>query len=282
MEKVSIKGFKVYQAINAVQMDLFRAGGIGKNQQNTQQRYKFRGIDDVLNALSPLLAKNGLVVLPEVLGRQVSEKTSNNGKPLFYVTVKVKFTFISSEDGSSHDVVVYGEAMDSGDKATNKAMSAAYKYMAIQSFCIATEGDNDADMTTHELNNHGQQQPAQRPRQNRPQRQQQQNQGGQPQQGRQQPQQQQPQQQAQPVHNQWDNNTHQQQQPQQFQQQNPQQVPADQLQMIISSLRDVRIPEHQFCQSWNIQHIGQLPAERFDDVMNWIYSGGHNGHPQAA
>jgi predicted outer membrane protein len=54
-------------------------------------------------------------------------------------------------DGSSHTIKTYGEAMDSADKATNKAMSAAYKYAAIQSFCIPTEGDHDADKTTHEV-----------------------------------------------------------------------------------------------------------------------------------
>jgi hypothetical protein len=47
-------------------------------------------------------------------------------------------------------VQTYGEAMDSADKATNKAMSAAYKYAAFLAFCIPTEGDNDADATTHE------------------------------------------------------------------------------------------------------------------------------------
>ena len=41
--------------------------------------------------------------------------------------------------------------MDSGDKATNKAMSAAYKYMAFQTFAIPTQGDNDADGQTHEV-----------------------------------------------------------------------------------------------------------------------------------
>ncbi|MNY54686.1 hypothetical protein D3C86_1905820 [compost metagenome] len=41
--------------------------------------------------------------------------------------------------------------MDSGDKATNKAMSAAYKYAAFQAFCIPTEGDNDADGQTHQV-----------------------------------------------------------------------------------------------------------------------------------
>ena len=127
------------------------------------QKYAFRGIDDVLNALSPALVRNGLVIMPEVLEREVVEKPSRNGGCLFYVTVKVRYTMICADDGSSHDVIVYGEAMDSGDKATNKAMSAAYKYMAIQSFAIATEGDNDADRTTHyPVQHNNQQQPQQR------------------------------------------------------------------------------------------------------------------------
>jgi hypothetical protein len=69
---------------------------------------------------------------------------------LFYVVAGMDFDLVSAVDGSSHTVHVIGEAMDSADKATNKAMSAAYKYMAMQVFCIPTEGDNDADATTHD------------------------------------------------------------------------------------------------------------------------------------
>ena len=142
-------GIKVYQAINAVQAELSQTG-IGKNQQNIQQRYSFRGIDDVLNAMAPLLARHNLVVMPHVLEREVIEKQTQRGGTLFYVTLKVQYDFVSSLDGSRHAITVYGEAMDSGDKATNKAMSAAYKYASIQVFCIPTEGDNDADRTTHQ------------------------------------------------------------------------------------------------------------------------------------
>jgi len=70
---------------------------------------------------------------------------------LFYVVVDAEYDFISAEDGTRHTAKVYGEAMDSADKATNKAMSAAYKYACLQTFCIPTEGDNDADGTTHEV-----------------------------------------------------------------------------------------------------------------------------------
>jgi hypothetical protein len=97
------------------------------------------------------LAESRLLILPRVQSRVVTERMSNNNKALFYVVLDVEFDFVSATDGTSHTVRVCGEAMDSGDKATNKAMSAAYKYMAMQVFCIPTEGDNDADATTHEV-----------------------------------------------------------------------------------------------------------------------------------
>jgi hypothetical protein len=141
---------KVYAAINAVQADLAKIG-ISKDQKNLQQGFMFRGIDAVYNALSPLLAKHKLVILPEVLSREVVERQTARGGALFYTVLMVRYHFVSAEDGSAHIVVTYGEAMDSGDKATNKAMSAAYKYACFQAFAIPTEGDNDADSTTHEV-----------------------------------------------------------------------------------------------------------------------------------
>ena len=145
MEKTS-----VYKAIAAVSAALSK-NGISKERKNAIQGYAFRGIDDVLNALAPLLAEHKLVILPRVVSREVSERSGKNGNALFYVAVSMEFEFVSAEDGSSCIVRTVGEAMDSGDKATNKAMSAAYKYAAFQTFCIPTEGDNDADATTHEV-----------------------------------------------------------------------------------------------------------------------------------
>lgn len=140
---------KVYQAINAVQAELAKVG-IAKDKTNSQgSGYKFRGVDDVMNAISPLLAEHKLCILPRVISRTCDERMSGSGKPLFFVTVEVEFDFVSSEDGSKHTVKTFGEAMDSGDKATNKAMSAAYKYAAFQSFSIPTEADADAQ--THTL-----------------------------------------------------------------------------------------------------------------------------------
>ena len=140
----------VYQAIATVMAKLAKEG-IGKDRKNEQQGYKFRGIDDVYNALAPILAENSLCILPRVLSREVTERQTRSGSPLFYVNVLVDFHFVSAVDGTSHVVAMPGEAMDSADKATNKAMSAAYKYACLQTFCIPTEGDNDADSTTHQV-----------------------------------------------------------------------------------------------------------------------------------
>lgn len=141
---------KIYAAIARVMAAIGKTG-IAKDRNNQGQGFKFRGIDDVYNALSPLLASNGVCILPRVLRRSVTEKTTKSGGALFYVVLDVEFDFVCSEDGSKHTVAVVGEAMDSGDKASNKAMSAAYKYACMQTFCIPTEGDNDADGTNHEL-----------------------------------------------------------------------------------------------------------------------------------
>lgn len=141
---------KIYKAINAVQAALAKTG-IAKDKRNSTQGYNFRGIDDVYLALSPLLAEHGLCILPRVLSRTVTERVTPKGGVLFYTAVEVEFDFVCVEDGSKHTVKTFGEAMDSGDKSTNKAMSAAYKYAAFQAFAIPTEGDNDADASTHEV-----------------------------------------------------------------------------------------------------------------------------------
>ena len=147
---MSTQPLGVHHAIAEVTEELSKIG-VSKDRKNTQQGYNFRGIDDVYNALAPLLAKAKLTITPYTLSREVVERETQRGGVLFYTTVLMDFTFTSAKDGSHITTRVYGEAMDSGDKATNKAMSAAYKYACMQTFCIPTEGDNDADQTTHEV-----------------------------------------------------------------------------------------------------------------------------------
>lgn len=141
---------KVYEAISAITGELAKVG-IAKTRKNAQQGYAFRGIDDVYSALSRLLAQHRLCVIPRVQSRTVTEQQSKSGGILFYAVLDVEYDLVSAEDGSMHTARAVGEAMDSGDKSSNKAMSAAYKYMAMQVFCIPTEGDNDTENQTHEV-----------------------------------------------------------------------------------------------------------------------------------
>jgi len=135
---------KVYHAIAAVSGELSKVG-ISKDRYNEQQRFNFRGIDDFFNALSMPLAKNKLIIFPRYYDREVIERTSKSGSAVYYVSLKCDFTFVCADDGSVHTATIVSEAMDMADKATNKAMSAAYKYMAAQVFCIPVEGLDDSD-----------------------------------------------------------------------------------------------------------------------------------------
>nr|DAQ65574.1 MAG TPA: ERF superfamily protein [Caudoviricetes sp.] len=124
-------------------------GAISKGNTNQQQGFKFRGVDDVYNRLHPILAKCGIVIIPEVVSYEVTERQARNGV-LLYTRATIRHHFTTS-DGSSVTTLVVGEAMDSGDKGMNKAMSIALKYALFQLFTIPTDEDKDPDATTHEL-----------------------------------------------------------------------------------------------------------------------------------
>lgn len=137
---------KIYEVISAVMED---CGAVGKDSMNPQQHYKYRGIDAVMNALNPAMRKHKLFVAPEVLEQTREERQTSKGGLLIYSIVKVKYTFWTT-DGSSVSATVIGEGMDSGDKATNKAMSAAFKYALFQVFCIPTEEMKDSEIDSPE------------------------------------------------------------------------------------------------------------------------------------
>lgn len=146
MEKAMIFGL-IGQAMQKI-------GAIGKNSTATnnsgKQMYKFRGIDAVYNALNPVMAELGLFVCPEVLEQTREERRSSSGGLLIYSILKVKFTMFAP-DGSNVSCVVIGEGMDSGDKASNKAMSVALKYACFELFMIPTEEMIDPDAEVHEV-----------------------------------------------------------------------------------------------------------------------------------
>ena len=135
----------IYQKINAIMADM---PAIGKNKKNQQQGFQYRGIDDVMNALNPLLVKHGVFLAPEVLDRKREERATKNGGVIAFTVLTVRYTFYAASDGSSLSAVVTGEGMDSADKSTNKALSGAMKYALFQLLCIPTEEMIDGDSET--------------------------------------------------------------------------------------------------------------------------------------
>ena len=125
-----------------------KIGSIGKNKRNQQQGFMFRGIDDVYNAVNPILAECKLFMTSEILDQQREERETKNGGRLVYTILTIRYT-IYAEDGSSVTTVTVGEGMDSGDKGSNKAMSIAYKYAMFQLLCIPTEDQVDPDAEVH-------------------------------------------------------------------------------------------------------------------------------------
>lgn len=135
----------IYSAICGVMEDV---GVVEKNDTNKQQGFKYRSIDAVMNALNPAMIKNKIFCTPEILEQTREERqAARSGNNMIYSVCKIRYRFFAL-DGSYVDAVVIGEGMDIGDKASNKALSAGFKYACFQTFCIPTEelmSDPDKD-----------------------------------------------------------------------------------------------------------------------------------------
>lgn len=140
-----------------------KISAIGKDSVNQTQGFKYRGIDAVMNALYPVMSELGLFIVPEVLEQtreeristksywDANEKKYNEKKTtLLYSILKIKYTMYAP-DGSNVSCVVIGEGMDSGDKASNKALAVGLKYACFQMFMIPTEEFVDPDSESHEV-----------------------------------------------------------------------------------------------------------------------------------
>lgn len=136
----------IYEAITAIMQEGY---SIGKNKRNQQQGFMYRGIDDVMNTFQPLMSKYKVFCVPEVIGHEREERQTNKGNNLIYSILTIRYTFYA-EDGTSVSAVVVGEGMDSGDKASNKALAVGMKYAMFQTFCIPTEEMIDPDSVTPE------------------------------------------------------------------------------------------------------------------------------------
>lgn len=132
---------RVFQVIHGVMRDVMP---VGKDQQNTQQNYSFRGVDDAMSAMAGPMRNHGCFIAPEI----ASHNQRPRGEKGTHTVIKMLYRIYGPAGDCLH-VTVPGEAMDTADKSTNKAMSAALKYMLFQVFMIPVDArsidDSDRD-----------------------------------------------------------------------------------------------------------------------------------------
>lgn len=145
---------KIHQALADI---MSKVGAIGKDSRNTSQGFNFRSIDAVMNELHDLFAQAKVVILPEVIEdkheiREVTKMKDGQTSTRYdtHQFLRIKFHFVSGEDGSEVSSTVIGEGMDSGDKATNKALAIGLKYALLQMFLVPTLEQKDPDAESPE------------------------------------------------------------------------------------------------------------------------------------
>lgn len=135
----------VYGSIERM-AELLSKSGISKDKGGSGDiKYKFRGIDDIRNNTSPLMKECALAILPNMTERVEKERHTKSGTLALWVTLLVDFKVVNTICGDSVSIQIYADSVDYSDKATQKAMSQAYKTLAINLFNIPTEGEQDTD-----------------------------------------------------------------------------------------------------------------------------------------
>lgn len=133
---------KIFESIPAIIADIEAIQKTKK--EGSVIKYAYRGIDEFMNALNPLLAKHCVTITPDILKNDRDVYSNSNGTRMTNVVMHIKYT-LTAKDSSSTSGTVIGEAFDSGDKASNKAMSIALKYFIMQVFMVPTEDIDDPD-----------------------------------------------------------------------------------------------------------------------------------------
>ena len=131
----------VYEAITEVSKTI---GSLAKEGFNEHQRYSFRGIDQLVTAVQPVLNEVGVNIIPQVLSHHSEDRITDKNIQR-WCTVEVKYTIVGPA-GDSVNAIMVGEATDTSDKAMNKAMSNAAKYFYFQTFWFGIGGMDDGDL----------------------------------------------------------------------------------------------------------------------------------------
>lgn len=139
---------RIHAAMAAVMGEV---GGVAKGRKNDQQGYKYRGVADITKACQLVMARNGVTLVPHTVRVDAYDQFQTaKGAVMFKARQTITWRFYHS-DGSYVQAETTGEGMDSGDKATNKAMTASQKYVLTQAFSIPEEDPDDSEKDSPEV-----------------------------------------------------------------------------------------------------------------------------------
>lgn len=137
-EKPSDSHLSIYELIPQVMADI---GAVAKSGASGVP-YQFRSIEQVMNALHPAMVKHGVFILP---AKVISVRDDRVGQKQGHMVMLTMGYRIYGPRGDYVEVEGVGESVDYSDKASNQAMSMAYKYAILETFCITTKDQQDGD-----------------------------------------------------------------------------------------------------------------------------------------
>lgn len=147
---INIRDLNIYEKMSLITDEI----GIvekGLNVQVTKtSSYKAVSERDILDNVKPIEKKYRVYSYPakrEIVDNDILVKETDYGKTnTLYLRIKTTYRFINLDKTDEFiDIDTYADGLDTGDKATGKAMTYADKYALMKAYKISTGDDPDKE-----------------------------------------------------------------------------------------------------------------------------------------
>lgn len=106
-------------------------------------QFNYTGSSLVLGSLKAKMDELGLLLIPRVLSKEVSEHETQKGSKEYFTELNMEFTWVNAENPEETIVCPwYGQGLDNGERGVGKAMTYSEKYFMLKFFNIATDKDD--------------------------------------------------------------------------------------------------------------------------------------------
>ena len=149
-----VKEMNIYEKMSAITAEI---GVVEKNlnvKVNSNSSYKAVSERDVLDAVKPIEQKYRVYSYPanrKIVDRDVlTKETEYNGTitrtNTLFMRVETVYRFVNIDKPDEFiETTVYGDGLDTGDKASGKAMTYADKYALMKAYKLSTGDDTDKE-----------------------------------------------------------------------------------------------------------------------------------------